>query len=84
LADIATYRSQILSLAKPALSIAHSGTNVQICWPESAAGFNLESATVVSPSSWTTVAANVATTNGTGCVALPTGGAAKFFRLRKP
>ena len=83
-ADVATYRPQIIQLARPALSISRFGTNVQICWPDMAAGFTLESTPVISPASWTTVVSNVATTNGTGCALLPPTGSAKFFRLRKP
>jgi len=87
-ANIATYRNQLLALmglsAQPTLSIATSGTNVVVCWPDSGAGFNLEATPILSPAAWTTVAQNLSSTNGQGCILLPMTSSPRFFRLHKP
>jgi len=87
-ADIATYRNQLLSLMaltnSPKLSISVSGSNVTVCWPGSAAGFNLESTSALKPATWTMVSQNLLYTNGQGCAVFPANGGAKFFRLHKP
>ncbi len=84
--DIATYRNEILTIIRrtglPSLTIARSGAGVSVCWPDTAAGFNLEATNLLSPTNWTTVVAGVASTNGQGCLLLPVTGPPQFFRLR--
>lgn len=84
--NIPSYRSQILSLMASTLqvSISRSGNSVQVCWPQAANGFNLESTDSLVTPHWTTVRQNLTTTNGQGCVLLPTTTSMRFFRLHGP
>jgi hypothetical protein len=87
-ADISTYRNQIISLAgltnPPPIAISQSGANVQVCWPDTAVGFNLEGATNISGPVWTTIRSGLLATNGQGCTLLAETNAIRYFRLRKP
>ena len=69
-------------LPAPALQIARMGNNAVINWPYSAAGFNLETTALLSPSGWTNANEPVEILTGQNFVtnSLTSGGA--FFRLR--
>ncbi|HWQ91831.1 MAG TPA: trypsin-like serine protease [Clostridia bacterium] len=88
-ANIATYGNQILSLIGRAaplrLTISPVGADVMVCWPDTAAGYTLESTANLTPApAWTTVAQNLSSTNGQGCIRLPATGGPRFFRLISP
>lgn len=84
--DVATYRSQILSLMASTLevSISRSGNSVQVCWPQAANGFDLEATASLTSPNWTAVRQNLTTTNGQGCLLLPATNSARYFRLHGP
>lgn len=84
LVDIATYRQQIAawrSSTAPFLSISHSGTSVQVCWPDTGLAYDLEATSSLSNPTWVVVASNPPASNGQVCVTLPDTGSASFFRL---
>jgi hypothetical protein len=84
--DVATYRDQILAIlqATPVtLSITPAGSEVQICWTDTGATYNLEATDSIPPSSWTVLAPALSSTNGQICALLPATNRARFFRLQK-
>jgi len=84
LGDIATYRPQIAAWrasTAPILSISSVGTTVQVCWPDTGMGYDLEAATSLLNPTWAAVALNPPASNGRVCVTVPASGSARFFRL---
>lgn len=86
--DIATYRSQILTVMgappEPTVSLTHNSTSVTVCWPDSAASYNLETVSILAEPSWRVLLSNLSSTNGQGCVTLPITSSPAFFRLSAP
>jgi hypothetical protein len=83
-ADIATYRSQILSLINttpPVLTINRSGTNMMVCWANTGLSHTLQAVTNLAATNWTTVPQAQVPTNGQICVTVPATNSARFFRL---
>jgi hypothetical protein len=79
-------RAHLPTLSLPALSVLLSGTNVMVSWPSAdTAGFALEQAGALAPStSWVTNTTS-ATDDGTNkSVTLPATNSPQFFRLRSP
>ncbi|MBI4659536.1 MAG: hypothetical protein HY735_11910 [Verrucomicrobia bacterium] len=69
----------------PTLSIARSGNNIVLSWPESARAFDLEeSGNLALASSWTAVSQAPVTNAGQITVTLPALPGSRFFRLRFP
>ena len=56
---------------------------VQICWPSSATGFELQDALGVSPAAWLPSTLMVADDGTTKCVTVPAPAGERFFRLAK-
>ncbi|HEV2391207.1 MAG TPA: hypothetical protein VG146_02470 [Verrucomicrobiae bacterium] len=85
-ADIATYRSQILSIAAqtPAVSISSSGTNVLLCWMDTGVSYSLQTTPTLQPTSWAIITPSTFPTNGDICAQLPATNSARFFRLSHP
>ena len=84
--NIATYRSQILSIINstpPYLTIKPSGANVLLCWPNTGAAYSVQTATDPSAANWTTLTLTQTITNAQVCVTVPRTNAASFFRLKK-
>ena len=68
----------------PLLSITRLGSSqVRISWPTSAPGYNLETATSLPASAWTTVTDSPAVVGDSFLLDLDSTAAAGFFRLRK-
>ncbi|HOX02491.1 MAG TPA: Ig-like domain-containing protein [Candidatus Paceibacterota bacterium] len=68
----------------PALEIGLAGGSIRISWPESAAGFQLESTgSLPNDGPWTTVGELPVAQDGRNVVTLPLGASNAFFRLRK-
>ena len=87
MADIATYRSQIVAVLNaspvPGLTISATATNALICWPDMGVNYNLEASSSRNNPNWSAVSANQFSTNGQICVTLPTTNVARFFRLQR-
>lgn len=66
----------------PSMSIAKSGSNVQISWPIICVDQVLESSPTISPTSWSVVTQSPAIVSGQNVVTLPSGSGTSFFRLR--
>jgi len=72
--------SQVL----PHLTIAKTGTNVMVSWLGIAAGFQLQSATSLTPPiAWSNVTNTASTNGGTISVLVPVSGNQTFFRLQR-
>jgi hypothetical protein len=87
LGDIATYRSQILSIINttpPVLTINRSKTNVMVCWANTGISHTLQAVTNLAATNWTTVPQAQVPTNGQLCVTIPSTNSARFFRLHFP
>jgi len=85
-ADIATYRNEIVAIIKatiPALSIAQSGSNVQVCWPDTGVAYSLQTTHTLSPPNWAPATGNSSSAPGQLCGLLPATNTASFFRLQK-
>jgi hypothetical protein len=78
------------AFAQPAAAVRLSiqrqaSQNIRIAWPESATGFVLESANLLSsPIVWSQVAQTPVLQNNQFSVTLPSAGGSRFFRLRLP
>jgi hypothetical protein len=87
-ADVATYRSQIVSVLAaspvPNLSVATSGNSVLVCWPDTGVSYKLESTTSLNPASWVSASQSQSAGNGRICVEVPATGASQYFRLQAP
>jgi alpha-tubulin suppressor-like RCC1 family protein len=71
--------------APPRLLAQLQGTNMVLSWPESAAGWQLLSATSLAPLAvWQPWATALRTNNGSVSTPVPVGEASRFFRLRSP
>lgn len=70
------------ALPRPSLSVAASGTNVALSWPDSFAGMKLESSPVLGAgAAWTVVPTPPSMGVGTYIVTVPATNAAAFYRL---
>jgi hypothetical protein len=68
----------------PTLRIAAAGQNVQFSWPSSATGFQLQSASTLSPTpNWATLSPTLVTNGNSISAVLPISGAQNFFRLKQ-
>jgi len=72
-----------IGVTAPLLGVARAGGQVQITWPASATGFQLQSTPALGVP-WSNVAETPTTTNGLNVVAIGTTNTASFFRLHKP
>lgn len=70
-------------LAPPTLTIQVSGPNVILRWPTAAAGFTLESKSVINGPTWTAVGTAPVIEGNFYKVTVPASGAANFYRLRQ-
>ena len=78
-------RTDFNLLTHPMLAINPVSTDIVLSWPQSAAGFHLQSATgPLSTASWNNVTNPVTTVGGRHEVALPTMNGSRFFRLIYP
>jgi hypothetical protein len=69
----------------PSLTIEQQGNEVVISWPESCTSYVLkETATLTTPSTWSTSSATIETSNGRKAARVTNDGGTKFFRLEKP
>lgn len=69
----------------PKLTVNRSANTLTISWPDTATGFDLESSlTLGAGAVWTKVTEPVVPANGQNTVTVPTTGATRYFRLRKP
>ncbi len=85
-ADIATYAPQINAIVtgiQPVLSIARSGSNLMVCWPDSGLTYLLEATASLTSTNWATLSPALSNTNGQICALLPAGDTSRFFRLQK-
>jgi hypothetical protein len=86
-ADIATYRNQIIGVITPAtapgLAIVVAGASVTACWPDDGVTYQLQAASSLTSSNWSTLDASVTATNGQLCVWLPTTNTLRVFRLKR-
>ena len=85
-ADIATYRNEIVAIIEatiPELSIAQSGSAVQVCWPDTGVAYTLQTTPTLSPTSWTPASGTSSSAPGQLCVLLSATNSASFFRLQK-
>lgn len=86
LANIATYAGQIsayLTNTRPTLSIAHSNTNVLVCWADTGATWTLLSNHNLATTNWTVLTPTLTLTNGQYCALLPPTNSPTFYRLKK-
>ena len=85
-ANIATYRSEILSIIAgtvPTLTISRSGTNVLICWPDTGVSYKLVANTNLVMTNWVVLSPTLTATNSLLCAQLPATNRATFYRLEK-
>jgi hypothetical protein len=76
--------SDVIAPALPALSIAHSGSNVVLTWPAADTGWTLQSAPgLATPASWTDWPEAPAVVGAEFRVTAPIVGDKQFFRLRE-
>ncbi len=69
----------------PRLSIMRAGPGLQLSWPAPSAGYSLQSAMTLGPSSsWSLVNSPVVLTNSQNMVAVPADAQSMYFRLGKP
>lgn len=66
----------------PALTIRHSGPNIELLWPTADGLYTVQSRDSLATGSWTDVAATPTTIGANYVVTLPLAGPQKFFRLR--
>jgi hypothetical protein len=84
--DIATYRNEIVAILVatiPALSITLSGSDVQLCWPDTGATYGLQITDTLSPPNWGPATGSLASAPGQLCLLLPVTNSTSFFRLQK-
>ncbi len=71
--------------APPVLSAYRVGNGLELCWPDTALGFLVETASSLSsPVIWSNESGSLQTNGGTISIALPISGSRKFYRLVKP
>lgn len=77
---------QLITTPEVGLSIAKSGTNVMISWPNFAAGYQLQSKTnlTASPTTWTNMPQTVQTNASQFFVLAPVAKGDQYFRLFHP
>ena len=71
---------QLLSVARPFITVSPSANGIVLSWPAAAAGFSLQS-TVNPASGWAAVSASPQLVGGQWQVTVPVSGSAQFFRL---
>jgi hypothetical protein len=83
-----TWSTQITELLAtipiPSLSIARSNNNMELSWPASVLGFQLEATTNLSTPNWSQVSQSASNINGQAVVQIPVTPSAVFFRLHSP
>jgi len=73
------------NIPPPALSIAQTGTNLQLSWPvSSGSGYTLYSSTNVNTSEWLVMTNSLQTNGGQITAPLSADRASSFFRLQRP
>jgi hypothetical protein len=79
-----TQITELITTARPWLTIAPAGTNVKVSWPAAFGGYQLWSApNLASPASWSQVGQTTATNSGQISVLLPASSVKQFFRLQQ-
>jgi hypothetical protein len=76
-------KTSVLPLAL-AIVIAHEGSDCVLRWPAPAAGYRLEYANSLRPTSWSVYSATPTVVNGMNTVTLSMTNSARYFRLRAP
>ena len=72
------------SVAPASLSIQQSGSDVIVSWPQSAAGYTLQSnGSLTQPNDWSSVGQPVIPTNGLNTVTVPATNSPQYFRLKQ-
>ncbi len=66
----------------PLLSVARTGSDIQLAWPEGATGFVLEETSAL-PGGWTNSSASIMVQGNQKVAIIVPGGGAKFYRLVK-
>jgi hypothetical protein len=88
MADIATYRSEIVAVLNatpvPNLSLTRSGSNSLVCWLDTGVNYNLEATGSLDNPNWVPISQSQFSTNGQICVTVPDTSSFQFFRLQKP
>jgi hypothetical protein len=82
--DWVTQITELITVPQPVLSVARSGSNVNVSWPSGANGFQLQSATNLTASTfWSNVSQTPQTNGAQLFVQLPASSQRQFFRLKK-
>ena len=84
--DIATYRTQILSIISntpPLFTISRTATNVLVCWGDTGVSYKLLSNTNIATTNWSVINPPLIATNSQFCAQLSATNPATFFRLQK-
>ena len=68
---------------RPTLSVSAVTRGIQLRWPASSIGYQLETRTVLSPVSWTHATQIPTRVNGTNVLEAPIDSETRFFRLTK-
>jgi uncharacterized repeat protein (TIGR03803 family) len=76
-----TFTLALNTISSPVLSIAHSGTNVILSWPDTATGFTLQSTANLLPPAWTTVTNTPVIVNSQYTVTNAISTISRFYRL---
>lgn len=74
-----------LGVAAPTLTIAYSGGNVLVSWPQSFTGFTVQSTDSLAPINWTDLNPQppITQSGGNNVATIPVGAGNKFYRLRQ-
>jgi hypothetical protein len=87
-ADIATYRSEIVAVLSatkvPNLSLTRSGSNSLVCWLDTGENYNLQATASLANPNWVSLSQSQFSKNGQICVMVPDTSSFQFFRLQKP
>jgi len=82
---VSAYIARAKLLPCPALSVLRSGTDLTISWPSAdTAGFALQQAAALLPSSWVKNSASITDDGTNKSVTIPATNGPQFFRLRSP
>ena len=88
MADIATYRSEIVAVLSatqvPNLSLTRSGNSSLVCWTDTGVIYSLEATASLASPTWVSLSQSQVSTNGQICVMVPDTSSLQFFRLQKP
>ena len=75
---------QLLINPRPKLAVSRAGRNALLSWPASTSGFVLETASILSPPSWTLVTTPTVVVGDQNSVTVDATSGTKFYRLKKP